>query len=314
MRIRACRTKENVLQFLETYDVQHREHYKTKSLLLDKDQVIPAVTFHSKIVKPLAYRFVTWVQRHHDKLISPAQLSTTETGRILRAFYRYQLFCNLFGVDVQSRHGIGTDEERLEEYLDKFQPWEIEEILCINAFIEDKYSQVLDQVTWNFHPNNPKWDAEQTDPSTPEGAYNIEWFVLSSVFEARDHPALVELMSQYIISSNGDWFFEATDDLVQERWRGRFLSEGDQAQDYREPMPFEGDREGLPLLAWVILWKETSSNLYGVHIMEAFREWGSVMWDAGRLISSGAADTLTTEWERFCTVANGDLEDARDLI
>ncbi|KAI7767376.1 hypothetical protein LZL87_010704 [Fusarium oxysporum] len=174
---RPSRTKENVLQFLETYDVQRREHYKTKSILLDKNQIIPAITFHAKI------------------------LSTTETSRILRAFYRYQLFYNLFGVDVQSKHGIGTGEEKLEEYLDKFQPCEIEEILCVNAFIEDKYSQVLDEVTWDFHPDNPKWDAERTDPSIPEGAYNIEWLdnvyrvgmsslgftALSSIFEARDH-------------------------------------------------------------------------------------------------------------------------------
>lgn len=71
---RPSRTKEKVPQFLETYDVQRREHYKAKPIPLDKYQIIPAVTFHSKIVKPLAYRFATWAQRHHDTLISPTQL------------------------------------------------------------------------------------------------------------------------------------------------------------------------------------------------------------------------------------------------
>ncbi|KAF4953551.1 hypothetical protein FGADI_5887 [Fusarium gaditjirri] len=280
---RPSRTKENVLQFLATYDVQRRDHYKARSILLDEDQIIPA---------------------------APRQVNLSGTAQHHRNWSNSAGLLSISAI-LQSVWTLGDRRK-----------------LCVNAFIEDKYSQVLDEVTWDFHPDNPKWDAERTDPYTPVGAYNIEWFdnfyrvgmsslsltILSSIFEARDHPTLVELVSRYIILSNGDWLFEATDDLVQERRRSHFLSERDQAQDRREAMPFEGDREDLPPLAWVILWKETSSNLYGVHIKESFRKWGYVLWDAGRLISSGAADTLTTEWDRFCTTANGDFEDARDLM
>ncbi|KAF9765755.1 hypothetical protein IL306_001895 [Fusarium sp. DS 682] len=306
---RTKRTKDNILRFIETYRSQRRQYYTPQSVLLDKEQIIPVVAFHSKTVKPLASQFVTWTQSHHASLSSPAQLSTTEARRILRAFYRYQLFCNLFGLVGQSRQGICTSEERLEWFLDIFEPWEIEEILCVNAFVEDKYKQVLREVTWDFHPDNPRWDAERTDPSTPEGAYNIKWFV-----KAPDHAALVNIVSQHITSSHDGWLFEATDERLQDQRRERLLSGRDLAQDRREQMLFDGDREDRPPLAWVTIWKETYSNLYGTHMRDSFREWGYVMWDAGRLVNSGAVDTLNYEWEDFCTRENGEVDDPRDFI
>lgn len=60
-------------------------------------------------------------------------------------------------------------------------------------------------------------------------------------------------------------------------------------------MPFEGDKENLPPLAWVTLWKGTYSNPFGSYIPDSFRDWGYVMWDAGRLVNSGAIATLNVD-------------------
>ncbi|KAF4340260.1 hypothetical protein FBEOM_5771 [Fusarium beomiforme] len=325
---RTKRTKDSVFRFIETYRLQRRQQNTPQSVLIDHDKIIPLVAFYTKIVKRLAKQFVAWTQAHHAGLSSPAQLSTTEARRILRAFYRYQLFCNLFSPAPQSRRGICTNEERLEWFLDIFEPWEIEEILCVNAFVGDKYKEVLGEVTWDFHPDNPKWDAGRTDPSTPEGAYNISWFeefyrigmsslgltVLSSIFKASDHSTLVDVVAKHIISSLDDWLFEATDERVQYRRRERSLSDRDLAQDRREEIMFEADREDLVPMAWVTIWKGTYSNLYGTHMRDSFRDWGYVMWDADRLVNSGAVDTLKYEWEDFCTRANGEIDDPRDFI
>lgn len=53
-------------------------------------------------------------------------------------------------------------------------------------------------------------------------------------------------------------------------------------------MPFKGDKENLRPLAWVTLWKTTHNNLFGWYIPDSFRDWGYAIWDAGRLVNSGA--------------------------
>ncbi|KAF4499962.1 hypothetical protein FAGAP_3844 [Fusarium agapanthi] len=186
----------------------------------------------------------------------------------------------------------------LQWLLHNYEPWETEEILCINEFIQDKYKDVLDDVTWDFYPEDPETSARREDLVTLLGADGSGLF---------DHVALLDLVSQHVTASDGDWLFEATDIHIQHNWRRWLFTDGDEAQDSQKPMPFRGDGEHLSPLAWVIIWKETYSNFYGAYIMGSFREWGYVMWDAGRLISSGGADTLKTEWGDFCTEADGDL-------
>ncbi|KAF5549843.1 hypothetical protein FMEXI_4095 [Fusarium mexicanum] len=251
-------------------------------------------------------------------LTSPAQISTTETRRIQRAFYRYQLFCNLFGAVIRKRHDNGTNDERLQRFLRNFEPWEIEEILCINEFVQDKYKDVLDDVTWDFHPDDPETRVRRKDLFTLLRTYGAELFdksyiigmsslgltALSAIFEAQGQVALIELVSQHVAALDGDWLFEAT---KHHKRRGRLFTDSDEAPDSQEPMPFRGDGEHLPPLAWVFARKDTYSNLYGAYSIRSLREWGYVMWDASRLTSSGGADILNIEWEDFCTESEDDL-------
>lgn len=63
--------------------------------------------------------------------------------------------------------------------------------------------------------------------------------VLSSIFEAQDHVALLDLVSQHVTGSDTDWLFEATDIHIQHNRRKWFYTDGDEAQDSKEPMPLE---------------------------------------------------------------------------
>lgn len=62
----------------------------------------------------------------------------------MRALYRFQLYCNLFGV---SQYKVDhqwmlrfQDEDILRIFMDIYEPWEVEEIACIYAFTKEKFN------------------------------------------------------------------------------------------------------------------------------------------------------------------------------
>jgi hypothetical protein len=73
-------------------------------------------------------------------------------------------------------------------------------------------------------------------------------------------------------------------------------SERDTAEAARQALPFLGDKEEGPPLAWVTIWRGTYSNTYGYLIPESFHTWGYVFWDAQRLAGSGGKQELQRVW------------------
>jgi hypothetical protein len=63
-----------------------------------------------------------------------------------------------------------------------------------------------------------------------------------------------------------------TDEPTQQQRRDRSFSDRDRARERRDAMPLKGDKENLPPLAWVTLWKGTYSNLFGSYIPDSFRD------------------------------------------
>ncbi|KAL5599141.1 hypothetical protein FOVSG1_006953 [Fusarium oxysporum f. sp. vasinfectum] len=230
-----------------------------------------------------------------ESLSSPKEISRTEERRIMRGLYRFQIFSNLFGParDVGFRYGdsLLEEEERLGLFLDNFEAWEVEEMLCINAFMHAKYHSVFEEVQWDLHPDNPSFDIVRTGPHTPPGAYHLvsdmssEWYrngmvsrglsVLSSVFKSKDHLKLVEVVSEEIVAVVSDLLFRSTIPFLQEQRRENQHSEKDQAQDDRAKMSFNGDSYESPPLAWVVFWKEAYSNLFGDFVSRPLRQWGN---------------------------------------
>jgi hypothetical protein len=95
---------------------------------------------------------------------------------------------------------------------------------------------------------------------------------------------------------------EALGETAQYFRRQERLSDRDQMQERRGPLPFKGDGEpdadGLrPPLAWTLMWRGTYSNLYGYYVPDDMRRWGYVMWDAVRLERTGAKEVLARQWE-----------------
>lgn len=108
----------------------------------------------------------------------------TETMRVTRAIYRFQLLCHLVGPRFED-HSIwssqGNKDETVQALFDILKPWEVEELYSFYCWARDVYDRVLNEdMTWELHPDNPKF-ADQERPSTLDGAFDLSG---SSKFQA----------------------------------------------------------------------------------------------------------------------------------
>lgn len=129
--------------------------------------------------------------------------------------------------------------------------------------------------------------------------------LLSDTVKTKDHEQLVSMTRAAVLlgmderdgSYQNDWIDDAVREDIQDERRERWFSHRDSAQDWRQKMPFDGDRLDSPSLAWVQLWQGEYSNLTGDYIPEELRRWGFVMWDAARLNSRAEA---RIDYHTFC--------------
>lgn len=103
----------------------------------------------------------------------------------LPRLYRFQLYCNLFGV---GRHEAGVSAplpeydplappeirtagrhclEAVTRFVDQCEPWELEEIAAVHDFARGTYDQVFRDIYWHLHPENPRFEENS------EGAINL---------------------------------------------------------------------------------------------------------------------------------------------
>lgn len=122
--------------------------------------------------------------------------------------------------------------------------------------------------------------------------------LLASVLLIQDHDELAATLRANVDYRTWHmWLDDVTGNTdMHERWE-RSYSERDFAQDEQRPIPFGGDDPDSPPLAWVLIWGETYSNLFGTFIPKSLRRWGYIMWDASRLEETGAREILMREWD-----------------
>ncbi|PWY85607.1 hypothetical protein BO83DRAFT_404860 [Aspergillus eucalypticola CBS 122712] len=315
------------------------------SARLTLKDAIDMVTFYLSVLKPFSRHYSAWAlgnlaeerEATHTKI--DEGLSESEEFRIIRSLYRFQLCSNVFGIgpnkDKLDLFRIDfqlSDTEILKLLEDLWEPWEVEEINCINIFAETKCREIHDAVSWDFSEKNPRFDDQERPPS-PDGAVNIPQhshaFLIGTItqglerlytifFKVQEHSELVNIMEQTLVLWLED-FLEgdvhgAFTHAAQSGRRVRAPSERDKKEERREPLPFRGDRvndysEGAyPPLAWTLLWKGTYSNMLGSYIPDEFHRWGYVMWDAARLERTGAKEVFARGWDLMW----GENEDARD--
>jgi hypothetical protein len=142
-----------------------------------EEDLIGMTAFYDSVARPLTGEFATrFLSRLDNTSVDAANnLTGTEFTRLLRALYRYQLYCNLFGQGsdgyyrkvprVQSGH-------HLDIFFCIFKPWEIEEIYCIYILLRNTYSDVLDTIAWDLNRDHPKFK-DWPNPLAP-GSWDLE--------------------------------------------------------------------------------------------------------------------------------------------
>jgi hypothetical protein len=116
------------------------------------------------------------------------------------------------------------------------------------------------------------------------------------IVRANNHEELVDLMQYYLVHGN-DVIEQALGWTNQFFRRERYPLEGDQMEARRARLPFSGDAEDEPPLAWVIYWMGRYSNSYGGAIQASLQSWGHVFWDRKRLIRSKGTEEVLRERE-----------------
>jgi hypothetical protein len=331
---------------LRPYQSQESFSTQRQSLAteLTLDQLIDMFTFHSLVLEPLVPIYTEWAlanfpQENGDKSHRSRQhqpLSGMEEMRLMRALYRFQLFCNLQGLGrhIERKNFLpfviaSTAADKLNKFFCWFEPWEVEEIICIHTFAMDKLSGIFCEVyvdaclEWDRNVIANDWIGPQRGPDSSEcflAVFNhadknyansqsacehllLEGVVARGLDMLRrvccplvSREDLVSLVRQNFAVHAG-FFLENDEDDQQMR---HFLHpcERDEKQIRCDPMPFRGDGDfdeqgPRPPLAWTLLWRGKYSNLISSHIPRAVRLWGYVMWDAARLEGTFAASEIS---------------------
>jgi hypothetical protein len=113
-------------------------------------------------------------------------LSSEETLRLFRAFYRVQLYCNLYGISMncdemdsanrrsQRRQTFLGPEEIASMFLSRFSDWEAEEIACVKDYMISKYTGILAECEKDLARDSLRFEeAFQESPATPNGCYDV---------------------------------------------------------------------------------------------------------------------------------------------
>ncbi|KAI7775674.1 hypothetical protein LA080_006457 [Diaporthe eres] len=272
--------------FVEEYESKYTTTATDWMAALSLEDIVHLHHFHTSVIEPLTDRYANWalaslpIPSTNEKT-RKQPLSNTERCRIHRAMYRLQVFCNVCWSlrEGHSSHEILEKNIAHLRVLCIFPAWEIEEILCFHRFAEDVHSNVFFQVAWDVNPENPKyrhvditdinknlvlvWNAEAEDGTINKNSLNAVLRsgpkLLSDIMKTKDHEQLVIMTRAAVLSGMGEhdacyengWIDDVVREDIREERRERSYSHRDSAQDWRQKMPFDGDKLDSPPAAWV---------------------------------------------------------------
>ncbi|KAH9235466.1 hypothetical protein K456DRAFT_1723630 [Colletotrichum gloeosporioides 23] len=276
---------------LDEYAILSKNHAAVESLRDDfSREAIPA--------------FVERFELEHAEHLNPQ-----ETFRLDRAFYRYQIMCNLYcGRKGFERNLSPIDREY--PFFSEFSPWVNEQLICVYYYLENKVVTAYDEiaahdVVWGGVPVKWRRDPEELDLVQSYLCNGLPFLV--SVMKAKTYEERLELL--YLID-----FFEMVDtdyqpfgqlclaatttndnydpedpedpemlfgfDTEEEAWLSQLYQEG-KLDVLAGPM--DGPQDSLsstPFRVWLAMhWTEPTMCSNFNPLDQSFWECGYVMWD-----------------------------------
>ncbi|KAK3940186.1 hypothetical protein QBC46DRAFT_435200 [Diplogelasinospora grovesii] len=348
-------SRDEIIEFAKRWKTKRcQSPYSLLSEQLTEADAVGMTNFYFSVMRRLVRIYSRWAQPTHRSLdynkavhdfyfdIYLYGVSRSEEIRMLRALYRFQLSCNLFGAthewsrDREMPHW--DDRDIRELFFDNFEPWEVEEWMCIYFFLEHGYIRTFgmpyprDKLMYPWAGARQPFEEHHPYPYNCINTWRrwsyieprlrglvtrgLELFYYARIWDGRrriQHDCFVDMGNEVhlgpskIVPSIGHLPIHPALEP----------SERSLKQERRDPLPFQGDKESrqagddsqYPPFAWTVLWGGTYSNMYGWTWMpHRLHRWGYVMWDADRIRQRGAQDALRQQWE---TAWQG--RDPRDL-
>ncbi|KGO78401.1 hypothetical protein PITC_068640 [Penicillium italicum] len=311
-------TTEEVDDFLPFYHTIRSQAWSSPLYkVLSMEEVTSMVKFHRLTVQPLMQFFVTQALSNLIKETKGSQieetLSSTEETRLMRAFYRYQLCCNIYGpgMGVEMHHETWNPifDRISKDFLCIFCPWEAEEISCISFFSKTKHTQFLENVNRGVDEEKPQFDFDLNHTDNHNGVIKTPISRCLEMlhficFKIKDRGHLVTRTQDSTIWFLGNFLVDSHYAFNRRsKWHQHCDQPGerDHGQRCLEPITFQGDKQPngcctLPPLAWTMECGGTDSDIFWMYLPSAFRQWGWVMWDAARFKRMGAEKVMIQQW------------------
>ncbi|MCJ1390959.1 hypothetical protein MMC18_003820 [Xylographa bjoerkii] len=120
--------------------------------------------------------------------ILPIRLSESETSRFLGAFYRLQIYCNLFGyrenhleeyfpnhrsLKKPSISSAFSYDETWDLFFATMPLWEAEEIACVGVYFRHQWTRVFEEVAPYLSRDAPGFGGDVGPGSTPVDSFEL---------------------------------------------------------------------------------------------------------------------------------------------
>ncbi|MCJ1434095.1 hypothetical protein MMC27_003461 [Xylographa pallens] len=233
--------------------------------------------------------------------VSPLPLTSHEKSRISQAFYRFELYCNLFR-ERRWKDDRFRPEEQRDMFFDKYSPWENEQLACVHDYLYRRMVAVYNE----FAAHDIEWGEESVtygvddwhapENSWKQGILSLGLNYLRRLVTAETYEECYQLLAP---NRHGDHYFLNEGLVASNR-----LDEGDvelcnyTSEDEQRWIhsPFLDDPDPGPAKAWRWAHEHLPLDCF-VHLDDhrKLRERGYVMWDLERLEQW---DLFREPWER----------------
>ncbi|KAM3065823.1 hypothetical protein ACMFMG_009952 [Clarireedia jacksonii] len=289
----SCQRRNDLMEFLTGY--KNRSQTSTTANREDLDvDTLAAIAKRQLLINQLSSQFsrsrLSFDPVTGQKVEAFEPLSHTEAVRIQRALYRYELFCAVFPPNPVRGHRFLSDpldaQEKAHYLLSLYQPWEVEEMICVHDYLLDVYRQILRDCLrelcklWadseDMLASHSPFSEMIRDSCTSKGLafFHRMYQNPSASFRAK---ALIKSVANSGVHSN---FYHA---LREDPYALSSATNLTRAGHNGDPLIFDGDCLSKPNAAWTWANENTMQIHYGELRNQSLQKWAYVMWDSERL-------------------------------
>ena len=176
--------RKAVLDFLRRYENKRHKTVEQKVQRYPQGTAVSLCQLYRStqyFITRLTMRSIFYLRRSRDTVFGPIPTlpwSDVEKVRLQRAFYRYELYTQIFSSDMKyNGEKLWQLPSDSHFFLEKYHQWEVEELACVASSLSSLLSGSFDRIEPNFVgtqlPRPPFDDSETVDERTHRRAISL---------------------------------------------------------------------------------------------------------------------------------------------